>query len=169
MCFKAQLGVFVELERRFVRESRHRDISLLCRPYSTYMLPTDAYSDTVTLAAFVYRPRGVNNSLVPRPQPQKKGKGLVTFLAFLGCADSAVIYMMVPYEKVLVDVRIADSAQPIKASNCHQTLSRFMGGVWLVPRPRPQSEGKGLGTIERFPGCAESSLPSACAEKPVFI
>ena len=29
-------------------------------------------------------------SLVPRPHPYKMGKGLVTLLAFLGCADSAI-------------------------------------------------------------------------------
>ena len=39
----------------------------------------------------------------------------------------------------------------------------------LVSCPDPALEEKGLVTIERFLGCADSSLSSACAEKPVFV
>ena len=45
---------------------------------------------------------------------------------------------------------------------CHHTDS-------LVPQTPPSREEKGLVTIERFLGCADSSFSSACAEKPVFV
>ena len=42
-------------------------------------------------------------------------------------------------------------------------------GSSLVPRPRPQRGKKGLVTIERFLGFAESLLARACAKGSVLI